>query len=52
MRWEIALIGRTHDGRAGEPGDVAETAFFLASAGARHITGQTVHVNGGAPTTR
>lgn len=46
------LIGRTHDGRAGEPGDIAQTAFFLASPGARHITGQTLHVNGGAHTTR
>jgi 3-oxoacyl-[acyl-carrier protein] reductase len=46
------LIGRTHNGRAGEPGDIAETAHFLASAGARHITGQTLHVNGGAHTTR
>ncbi len=47
-----ALIGATHDGRAGQPGDIAETAYFLASAGARHITGQTLHVNGGAHTTR
>ncbi|HSZ41429.1 MAG TPA: SDR family oxidoreductase [Trebonia sp.] len=47
-----ALIDATHDGRAGEPGDIAETAYFLASAGARHITGQTLHVNGGAHTTR
>ncbi len=47
-----ALISATHDGRAGEPGDIAETAHFLASAGARHITGQTLHVNGGAHTTR
>ena len=47
-----ALIGATHDGRAGEPGDIAETAYFLASAGARHITGQILHVNGGAHTTR
>jgi len=46
------LIEATHDGRAGEPGDIAETAHFLASAGARHITGQTLHVNGGAHTTR
>ena len=46
------LIGATHDGRAGEPADIAETAYFLASAGARHITGQTLHVNGGAHTTR
>lgn len=47
-----ALIAATHDGRAGEPADIAETAYFLASPGARHITGQTVHVNGGAHTTR
>jgi 3-oxoacyl-[acyl-carrier protein] reductase len=46
------LIGATHDGRAGRPDDIAETAYFLASAGARHITGQTLHVNGGAHTTR
>ncbi|MEV5502926.1 SDR family oxidoreductase [Nonomuraea fuscirosea] len=38
--------------RPGTPGDIAETVFFLASPGARHINGQTVHVNGGAFTTR
>jgi 3-oxoacyl-[acyl-carrier protein] reductase len=47
-----ALIAATHDGRPGHPDDVAETAWFLASPGARHITGQTLHVNGGAHTTR
>ena len=47
-----ALIAATHDGRAGRPGDIAETAYFLASEGARHITGQVIHVNGGAHTTR
>jgi 3-oxoacyl-[acyl-carrier protein] reductase len=47
-----ALIEATHNGRAGHPGDIAETTYFLASAGARHITGQTLHVNGGAHTTR
>ncbi|KAA9153178.1 SDR family oxidoreductase [Amycolatopsis acidicola] len=46
------LIAATHDGRAGKPDDIAETAYFLASPGARHITGQTLHVNGGAHTTR
>jgi 3-oxoacyl-[acyl-carrier protein] reductase len=46
------LIGATHNGRAGQPGDIAETTWFLASAGARHITGQNLHVNGGAHTTR
>ena len=29
------------------PEDVAELAVFLASAAARRITGQTVHINGG-----
>jgi 3-oxoacyl-[acyl-carrier protein] reductase len=47
-----ALVAATHDKRPGEPGDIAETAHFLASPGARHITGQTIHVNGGAFTTR
>ena len=46
------LIKATHNGRAGQPGDIAETAYFLASEGARHITGQILHVNGGAHTTR
>ena len=49
---EATLIGATHDGRAGRPGDIGDTAYFLASDGARHITGQTLHVNGGAHTTR
>jgi len=47
-----ALIAATHDRRPGQPGDIAQTAHFLASPGARHITGQTIHVNGGAFTTR
>ncbi|MEY9909239.1 3-oxoacyl-[acyl-carrier protein] reductase [Catenulispora sp. MAP12-49] len=49
---EQALIAETHTKRAGVPNDIAETVFFLASAGARQITGQTIHVNGGAFTTR
>ncbi|MEY9934712.1 3-oxoacyl-[acyl-carrier protein] reductase [Catenulispora sp. GP43] len=49
---EQALIAETHTKRAGTPRDIAETVFFLASAGARHITGQTIHVDGGAFTTR
>ena len=46
------LIARTHDKRAGLPDDVAATVEFLASPGARHITGQVIHVNGGSHTTR
>lgn len=34
-------------GRMGTPEDVADLAVFLASEASRHITGQTMHVNGG-----
>ena len=47
-----SLVQETHTKRAGAPEDIAETAWFLASPGAAHITGQTLHVNGGAFTTR
>ena len=46
------LISRTHNGRAGTAEDVAGVVRFLASPAARHLTGQTIHVNGGAHTTR
>jgi 3-oxoacyl-[acyl-carrier protein] reductase len=46
------LIAATSTGRAGTPEDVADTVVFLASAAARHITGQTLAVNGGAHPTR
>lgn len=46
------LIAATHDNRPGRPDDVARLIEFLASPHARHITGQTIHVNGGAYTTR
>jgi NAD(P)-dependent dehydrogenase (short-subunit alcohol dehydrogenase family) len=51
VRLQLLRRGEGRPG-AGEPADIAETAYFLASPGARHITGQTVHVNGGAHTTR
>lgn len=35
-------------GRICEPEDIADMAVFLASDQARHITGQTLHVNGGS----
>lgn len=34
-------------GQMGEPKDIAEAVAFLASDGAKYITGQTIHVNGG-----
>jgi 3-oxoacyl-[acyl-carrier protein] reductase len=42
------LIGQTFTGRAGNPSDIAGTVVFLASPAASHITGQVLHVNGGA----
>ncbi|MFE9444770.1 SDR family NAD(P)-dependent oxidoreductase [Streptomyces sp. NPDC006602] len=47
-----ALVEETHNKRPGTVEDIAETAYFLASPGGRHITGQAIHVNGGAFTTR
>ncbi|ACZ84298.1 SDR family NAD(P)-dependent oxidoreductase [Streptosporangium roseum] len=41
-------VESTRNGRPGTPDDVAATVRFLASPEARHITGQVVHVNGGA----
>jgi 3-oxoacyl-[acyl-carrier protein] reductase len=34
-------------GRMATPDDIADMAVFLASEASRHITGQTLHVNGG-----
>jgi len=44
---EDAEIGRTPMGRWGTPGDIAPAVLFLASSGARFITGQTLNVDGG-----
>ena len=47
-----ALIAAAMTKRAGAPTDVAAAVVFLASPGARQITGQTVAVNGGEWTSR
>ena len=46
------LIESARTGRASVPDDIAATAVFLASSGARQITGQVLNVNGGERTTR
>jgi 3-oxoacyl-[acyl-carrier protein] reductase len=46
------LAAATATGRTGTVEDIAATVRFLASPDARHITGQTLHVNGGALPTR
>lgn len=47
-----ALLAAAHNRRAGTPDDIAGLVFFLAGPDARHITGQAIHVNGGAHITR
>jgi 3-oxoacyl-[acyl-carrier protein] reductase len=42
------LVDETHTGRPGTTADVAATVMFLASPAAGHVTGQVIHVNGGA----
>jgi 3-oxoacyl-[acyl-carrier protein] reductase len=45
---ELTAAGQaTPLGRIGKPEDMADMAVFLASDESRHITGQTLHVNGG-----
>ncbi len=45
---EIAAFARTIPlGRIAQPEDIASVAVFLAGEESRHITGQTLHVNGG-----
>ncbi|MEU6728994.1 SDR family oxidoreductase [Nonomuraea wenchangensis] len=43
-----ARVDNTRNGRPGTPSDVADTVLFLAGEGAGHVTGQVLHVNGGA----
>lgn len=46
---EIAVMASAVPlGRMAQPEDIARVAVFLASDDAGHVTGQTVHVNGGS----
>src|SRR5260370_835085 len=42
------LIHQTITGKRGLPEDVAATVRFLCGPGARYISGQAIHTNGGA----
>jgi 3-oxoacyl-[acyl-carrier protein] reductase len=42
------LINNNLTGRRGAPEDIAAMVRFLCGPGARYVTGQTIHVNGGA----
>ena len=42
-----AIIKQVPAQSLGQPEDIAAAVTFLASEGARYITGQTIHVNGG-----
>lgn len=42
------LLHQTLTGQRGMPADVAASVRFLCGPGARYITGQTIHLNGGA----
>jgi 3-oxoacyl-[acyl-carrier protein] reductase len=46
------LLEATLTKREGQADDIAGTIHFLASPAARHLTGQVLHVNGGALITR
>lgn len=44
---EFGMIGRTPSGRLGDVSDVVEPILFLASREARHVSGQTLVIDGG-----
>jgi 3-oxoacyl-[acyl-carrier protein] reductase len=41
------MLAKTLAGRQGLPEEIAAAVRFLVGPGARYITGQTLHVNGG-----
>jgi 3-oxoacyl-[acyl-carrier protein] reductase len=47
-RMRAYLVAETPVGRQGEPDELAELCWFLASEHAAYITGQDIHINGGS----
>ena len=41
------VLSRTPMGKLGEPSDIADTAYFLASEAAKYLTGVIIPVDGG-----
>ena len=50
--WVAARVSAAFNRRAAAPIEIAETVFFLARPDSGHLTGQVVHINGGAYTAR
>ncbi|MFD8501087.1 SDR family NAD(P)-dependent oxidoreductase [Amycolatopsis sp. NPDC059657] len=46
--WLKPRVALALNKRAGRPEEVADAIFYLASPGVAHITGQVIHINGGA----
>ena len=46
-KFKEAIISRIPSARLGEPDDVANAVYFLASNQSNYINGETLHVNGG-----
>lgn len=51
-QYRNALVTHTRNKRAGTLDDVAELVGYLGSRGAGHVTGQVIHLNGGAHLSR
>ena len=47
VEYRDAFVAGVPLGRVGEPGDIAQTVLFLASARAKYITGDVITVDGG-----
>jgi 3-oxoacyl-[acyl-carrier protein] reductase len=46
--WVAARVSTAFNRRPGTPSEIAEAIFFLARPDSGHLTGQVLHVNGGA----